>query len=63
MTKAKYLAKEYLEKTELLNKDEQKTIINKYTEINNIGIKLYSFMLLMQNAIKTIMLAAVILIF
>lgn len=39
MIKAKYLAKEYMEKEKILNKIEIDKLINGFDKINNIGIK------------------------
>lgn len=54
MTKAEFLAKEYINKTKLLNDKEREKITNKYKEINKIGIKLYVFTLALQAIIKII---------
>ncbi len=38
MTKSKYTAKEYIESKNILTKDETAALINKYDEINKLGI-------------------------
>ena len=48
MTRAELLAKEYIKKTKLLSEINEKTIENECKKINDIGIKLYVFMLAMQ---------------
>ena len=59
MIKAKYLAKEYIEKSKILNEEEKNTIIKNYTQINDTGIKMYEFMLISKFTIKTIILCAI----
>ncbi len=55
MTRAEYLSKEYLNKSCDLTKDEQNMVIDKYKQLNKIGIKLYNFMLACKSIIKPIM--------
>ena len=55
MTRAEFLAKEYIDKTKLLSKKDAETIENKYKEINKIGIKIYTFTLACQAMIKPIL--------
>ena len=38
MTKSKYMAKEYMESKNILTKKEISRIIEKYDEINNLGV-------------------------
>lgn len=59
MIRAKYLAQEYIEKTGILSEEEENLIISKYSEINNIGIKFYSFMLITQFILKMIILCII----
>lgn len=54
MTRAEFLAREYIDKTKLLSEKDAKTIADKYKEINKIGIKLYAFTLACQAIIKPI---------
>lgn len=54
MTRAEFLAKEYIDKTKLLSEEDAETIENKYKEINKVGIKLYTFTLACQAMIKPI---------
>lgn len=46
MTRAEYIAKDYIKEKKLLKKDDEEKIINTYKEINNIGIKLYNYILI-----------------
>ena len=54
MTRAEFLAKEYIDKTKLLNERDANKIDSKYKEINKMGIKLYTFTLACQSMIKPI---------
>lgn len=56
MTRAKYLAKEYMEqKEETISKENVKTIISNYEKLNSIGIKYYNLNLITGNFSKIIM--------
>ena len=60
MTKARYLAEKYmLKKLDIINKDNIDLIINNYDIINSIGIKFYSFIILMKDLVKVIIYCAV----
>lgn len=63
MTKAKPLAKEYMQKQGILNEKEQTTILNNYEIINDIGIKLTNYMLILKCAIKIIIYMLICIIF
>lgn len=63
MTKAKPLAKEYMQKQGILNEKEQTTILNNYEIINDIGIKLTNYMLTFKCAIKIIIYMLICIIF
>ena len=52
MTKARFLAKEYLEENNLCSKEELNELINKYDELNEIGIPLYNYGLLFNVLVK-----------
>ena len=52
MTKAKYIAKSYMEEANILNKEEIKEIIESYEKINNIGIKTTNYELLFECLLK-----------
>ena len=54
MTRAEFITKEYIQKTKLLSKKEEKLIENKYKELNKIGIKLYTFTLACKAIIKVV---------
>lgn len=54
MTKARYLAEEYLEDSQICSKKEIKELTDKYDEINRIGIPAYNFVLLRGCIIKII---------
>lgn len=54
MTKAKPLAKEYMDEQKVLSKEEQDKILEKYEKINEIGIKLTNYKLIVNVVIKII---------
>ncbi len=54
MTKAKYVAKEYLEENNVCEKEDINKIVSKYDMLNNIGIKLVNYDILARNFIKVI---------
>ena len=55
MIRARYVAKEYMENNEdLINKENIDLIIEKYDELNNIGVKFYNFKLFFDYMIKIV---------
>lgn len=54
MIKARYLAKEYMEKSECCSNEEIKEIVEEYDKLNNIGIKGVNLNLLFNVIIKVI---------
>ena len=52
MTRARYVAKEYISENNLCNKEELDKLINQYDELNKIGIPLYNYGLLFNVMIK-----------
>ncbi len=62
MTKAKYVAKQYLEENQILEKEEQKELIKEYEKVNNIGIKFTNYILLCKALIKVLIYAIICLI-
>jgi len=54
MTKARYVAKEYIEENSLCSKEECNELIDQYDELNEIGIPLYNFRLLFSTYTKVI---------
>ena len=63
MTKAKPLAKEYIEEQGILTIEEKNKVLDNYDMINNIGIKLTNYILLMNCTIKIIIYAGILVIF
>lgn len=59
MIKAKFLAKEYMEEKKISSKEEIDKIIQKYDELNNMGIKYINFNIFENIIIKTIILSFV----
>ena len=63
MTKAKALAKEYMEEEGSLNKEEQKRILDNYETINEIGIKMTNYKLIVNVTTKIIIYSIILTIF
>ena len=62
MTRARYIAKEYIEENNILNKEELDKLIIEYDEVNNIGIPFMSYYLICSNIVKVIIFSFVVLI-
>lgn len=60
MTKAKPLAKEYLQEEGTLTKEEQNKIVESYEKVNKIGIKLTNYKLVINCTIKIIIYTVII---
>lgn len=56
MIKAKFLAKEYMQENKISSQEEIEKIINKYDELNNVGIRYTNFKLLINVILKLIVL-------
>lgn len=63
MTKAKPLAKEYMEEEGSLKKEEQEEILENYEIINDIGIKLTNYILIAKCILKLIIYLLILIIF
>ena len=59
MIKARYLAKEYMEETNILTKKEIKSIVGSYDTVNEMGIKMTNYQLFFETIIKIIIVAIV----
>lgn len=57
MIRAEALSKEYIEKT--VSKEKTNKIISKYKELNKVGIKAYTFMLIIKMIIKPVLYSAI----
>ena len=62
MTRALYIAKEYLSENNILNNKEIKYILEEYEEINKIGIPITNYSLILKNIVKIVVFCIVILI-
>lgn len=62
MTKAKYVAKDYIERNKILNKEEEKKLLKEYEEVNDIGIPFMNYYTISGNIIKVIIFSIIILI-
>lgn len=54
MTRAPYVAKEYIEKSDVIKKEELDTIMKNYNTINKLGIKLVNFQIFANCILKVI---------
>lgn len=63
MTRAKYLAKEYMEERGIIAKEEIDLLCNEYEKINKMGIPFYVWNLFTNNMIKIIIYAIIAVIF
>ena len=59
MTKARFLAKEYMEQENISNKLEIERIVNEYDKLNNLGIKATNYSLFLSTIIRAIILCVV----
>ena len=59
MTKAKYIAKEYMQEKEIISKEEIDLICTEYDKLNKMGIPFYVWNLFSKNMIKIIIYAIV----
>ncbi len=63
MIKARFLAKEYMQELKISSNEEIDKIVNKYDELNDVGIKLTNFQFLSKVLIKTIVFTIILMIF
>ena len=59
MTKAKYIAKEYMEEKQLISKEEITMLVHEYDKINKMAIPFYVWNLFSSNMIKIIIYAII----
>lgn len=59
MTKAKYLAKEYMEEKGIITKEEINSLCDEYEKINKMGIPFYVWNLFTNNTVKIIIYAII----
>lgn len=62
MLKAKYVAKEYIEKYKILEEHEEEKLLIEYEEINKMGIPFINFNLIFNNFFKIIIFSIIVLI-
>jgi len=55
MTRARYVAEDYLEENNICSKEQINEIVGEYDKLNDEGIKLVNYKLLAKNCIKVIM--------
>lgn len=54
MTRARYVAKEYLQDNNICGKEDLNRIVNEYDKLNDIGIKLVNYSIFAKNILKVI---------
>lgn len=62
MIKAKFLAKEYMQKQEISSLEEIDEIVGQYDRLNSVGIKCVNYNLFMNTIIKVIIFQIILLI-
>ena len=59
MIKARFLAKEYMQDSQILNNEEIDSVVAQYDKLNNLGIKLTNYDLMFKTFIKIIIFAII----
>ena len=59
MTRAEFMAQDYIEKTDYISKEEKDKIIQTYKDVNKVGIKSYNYVLLMKALIRLLIYAII----
>lgn len=54
ITRAEYIAKDYIKEKNILKKEDEEKIVNTYKEINNKGVKLYNYILISKKVLSVI---------
>ena len=54
MIRAKYVSKEYLDSKEIFTEKEKEELINKYEQVNKLGIPFYNFYFFSNEILKII---------
>ena len=62
MTRAPYIAKEYLKENNILNEQEIKDLLEEYEDVNKIGIPITNYSLILKNIIKIVILCIAIIV-
>lgn len=57
MIKARFIAKEYIEENKILNRDEEKVLLEGYDRVNKIGIPFLNYYTISMNIVKIILFA------
>ena len=59
MTRAEFMAQDYIEETGYVSQEEKEKIIQTYKDVNKVGIKSYNYVLLMKALIKLLIYAII----
>lgn len=62
MLKARYVAKEYIEENNILNKEETDKLIEEYDKVNNIGIPFMNYYTISMNIVKIMLISFIFLV-
>ena len=62
MIKARFIAKEYIEENNILNKEEKEKLLEEYDNVNNIGIPFMNYYTISMNIIKIIIFSFIVLV-
>lgn len=62
MTKARFIAKEYIEEKNILNKKEKEKLLEEYDKVNNIGIPFMNYYIISMNIIKIMIFSFIVLV-
>ncbi len=63
MTKARFLAKEYMQESKILKKEEIDKVVEQYDKLNNLGIKFTNYDLMFRTSVKLIIFAVLCIVF
>ena len=62
MIKARFIAKEYIEENKVLNKDEEKILLEEFDRVNKIGIPFMNYYTISMNIVKIIIFSFIVLV-
>lgn len=62
MLKARYVAKEYIEENNILNKEETDKLLEEYDKVNNIGIPFMNYYTISMNIVKIMLVSFIVLV-
>ena len=63
MTKARVIAKEYIEEKNILNKKEEDELLKEYDKVNEIGIPFMNYYTISMNIVKIMIFSFIVLLY